>query len=159
MRWGEDFPFWTFGGEWLWRLDCLNQSVSLSQAPAQSHSPAEYDQAHNYEKGQKSTHLSAAGSRQRKGWWTWRSALLHRATRSNWSKASLVRPFTSSQLGDSGINLDINLFLSSFLFSAQCSTHFHPARMGRIARAAVSERSLQEGMSMATQGRVSEARV
>ena len=44
-------------------------------------------------------------------------------------------------------------------FSAQCLTHFHPARMGRIARAAVSERSLHEGMSMATQGRVRDARV
>ena len=31
--------------------------------------------------------------------------------------------------------------------------------MGRMAKAAVKERSLQEGMTMATQGRVREARV
>ena len=71
---------------------------------------------------------------------------------------SLLRPTLHQQPAWRLWDQPGNIFLNYFFF-VLCQTHFHPARMGRMAKAAVKERSLQEGMTMATQGRVREARV
>ena len=71
---------------------------------------------------------------------------------------SLLRPTLHQQPAWRLWDQPGNIFLNSFFF-VLCQTHFHPARMGRMAKAAVKERSLQEGMTMATHGSVREARV